>query len=217
MKLINKVYIIIAITLVCLTYSQIPAFSNQLANQNIRIGLFFNSTALSQANLKASNLNILNENNSVLGTIFGDASYTISPVNKEIILLDKTYYDLNTALIEIQTSGGLFNNNFVYLTSDGYKTATYSIQADNISSMINSKNIGLFSSAGNPIIVYDNSMKLKFSNSDYQKHIEIQNKPYRGNISFQLDSSNKLTVINTLPIEDYLYGVVAKRNACILE
>ena len=210
MKLINKLYIIIAITLACLAYSQIPAFSNQLANQNIRIGLFFNSTALPQAQIKASNLNILNENNSVLGTIFGDASYTVSTVNKEIILLDKTYYDLNTALIEIQTSGGLLNNNFVYLSSDGYKMATYSIQADNVFSMINSKNIGLFSSAGNPIIVYDNSMKLKFSNSDYQKHIEIQNKPYRGNISFQLDSSNKLTVINTLPIEDYLYGVVAK-------
>ena len=63
MKLINKLYIIIAITLACLAYSQIPAFSNQLANQNIRIGLFFNSTALPQAQIKASNLNILNENN----------------------------------------------------------------------------------------------------------------------------------------------------------
>ena len=43
------------------------------------------------------------------------------------------------------------------------------------------------------------------------KHLEINRKSYRGRIVAKLDADKKaLTVINILPVEEYLYGVVAK-------
>ncbi len=37
----------------------------------------------------------------------------------------------------------------------------------------------------------------------------LNNKQYRGNLEFRLDNNNALTIINELPLEEYLYGVVA--------
>ncbi|MFZ3172263.1 MAG: SpoIID/LytB domain-containing protein [Carboxydocellales bacterium] len=39
--------------------------------------------------------------------------------------------------------------------------------------------------------------------------VSLGNKQYRGNMEVRLDSNNSLTVINELPLEQYLYGVVA--------
>lgn len=212
MKQQNKFIFAIFLAILYLIYFQIPTFSNAMANQNIRIGLFFNSTALSSAEISANNMNLLNENNIAIGTIISSSQYSIRPINENIILLDKVFSDLNTALIEAQTSNSILNNNyFVYLNSDGYKIATFVNDFNSgLSLSKTNKQIGVFSSNVTPIIVYDDSLNIKFSSSIASNNIRIQNKPYRGNISFKVDSSNKLTVINSLPIEDYLYGVVAK-------
>ncbi len=210
MKFINKILIVMIVIFTCFTGLKTPVFSSLTTTQNIRIGLYFGSTALSQAKIKASDLTVLDENNFFLGTVFGDGSYTVAPVNQGIVAFSETYPDLNTALVEIATSKGFFDNSFVYISSDGYRIATYSDKANTIFDPKIGGNIGLFSSSNKPIIVYDSSIKLRFSNSYLQEYIEVQNKPYRGSISFLPDSSNKLTVINTLLIEEYIYGVVAK-------
>lgn len=212
MKLQKKFLFIIILIISYLIYFQIPTFSNSITNQNIRIGLFFNSTAIATAQLNTSNINLLNDNDIVIGTINNDDKYTIRAINEKIFLLDKVFSDLNTAFIEAQTSSGILNNSyFVYLDADGYRLATFGNSVNSgVSSPKTNKNIGVFSSNVNPMMVYDDSLNIKFSNSIKTDYIRVQNKPYRGNISFKLDTANKLTVINSLPIEDYLYGVVAK-------
>ncbi len=51
---------------------------------------------------------------------------------------------------------------------------------------------------------------LKLKNGDAYS-IEVNNKKYRGNINIHItNGKNKMTVVNTLSVEQYLYGVIAK-------
>lgn len=212
MRFKNRLFVIFVIFISCFTCFQVPTLSNSLSDQNIRIGLFFSSTALSSAQISSKSINVLNDNNMVLTTLIGDNNYTIKPINQKIILMEKTYLDLTTALIEAQASNSLLKSNyFVYLNADGYKIASFENNLyTGISLSVMNPQIGVFASDSNPIIVYDDSLNIKFSSSLANDYIRIQNKPYRGSFSFKVDSANKLTAINILPIEEYLYGVVAK-------
>lgn len=54
-------------------------------------------------------------------------------------------------------------------------------------------------------------LKIQKAKNDEEYSIEVNNKKYRGDISIHITNGNAgMTVINTLPVEKYLYGIIAK-------
>lgn len=64
---------------------------------------------------------------------------------------------------------------------------------------------------GNAIFMYDSSDEIYFTSKDYRGTIPIVNVEgtnYRGAITAKRLSNSDMTIINKLPLEEYLYGVV---------
>lgn len=56
-----------------------------------------------------------------------------------------------------------------------------------------------------------NSLTVRLNNQDGEHFIEVNKRRYRGQITIhRTQGKNGLTVVNTLPVEQYLYGVIAK-------
>lgn len=70
------------------------------------------------------------------------------------------------------------------------------------------KFIGIYDTAGHLIHSYEESTDIIIVPA--QGFITINGKPYRGGAAFRVNSEMKMNVINVLPLEEYLYGVLPK-------
>lgn len=56
---------------------------------------------------------------------------------------------------------------------------------------------------------------LRFVVKENGKPIEVNKKAYRGSFEVRISADGKtLDVVNVLPLEQYLYSVVGRRNTC---
>ncbi|MDO4721035.1 MAG: SpoIID/LytB domain-containing protein [Peptostreptococcaceae bacterium] len=106
-----------------------------------------------------------------------------------------------TDLLLLDQAGNVIGN----LGESGVQTS-YTVKPE--AGARNEKMINIYNAAGEMMLSYreDSNAIIHPMNAP----IYINKKPYRGGVSFKIDKSGKLTVINVLWLEEYLYGVVPK-------
>lgn len=161
-------------------------------NKNIDIGLKFADTAVSEAGFKVSGLALNDGLTSKY--VNSQISFTVRPV-AEIYVDDVSYSDY--------TSVSLTDGDFVFVKDlSGYYKASLKNKYKN--KLQNA--VAVYDSSNNIIFALDGKSDLTMGSSDFSP-FEIFKKKYRGNIKL-INNSGKLTVINTVGMEDYLYGVL---------
>src|SRR5690606_31098098 len=71
--------------------------------------------------------------------------------------------------------------------------------------------VQVLNTMGKPVLMYDASEEVYFmgrANSNNIPLVDVEGTKYRGGITAKRLSNSDMTVINKLPLEEYLYGVV---------
>ena len=117
--------------------------------------------------------------------------------NAETVSVKLTRYLFNKTEISLAIKGKYLINNSIEITEDN----NYSIKVENGSYL------SLYAN-GNKVQTFQNSFlisPIQYGNNNYAI---INGREYLGNIEFTVEDSKYIRPINTLPIEDYLKGVV---------
>lgn len=176
----------------------------------IKIGLNFAGTAKSSVSLQVNGLDVQIGN--IKDNLGRDSSYTVRPVTSDIYIMEGSYPSYDQAYMDSQMknleSGDVF---FVVYFEDDFKigSSNQNIRFDSQVIRSNQGFISVNDTMDRPVLIYDQSADVRFSSTD-NSIIRIDSKAYRGSAEFRTDANYKLTVINTLPVEEYLYGVVPK-------
>ena len=89
------------------------------------------------------------------------------------------------------------------------KLSKYGLDGDVING--NKKNVAVYNAENDIVFMYSNNYNIFFSSKNSKLSsdmIKIDNKPYRGMISFSIINDSTLISINRVDLESYLYGVV---------
>ncbi len=186
-------------------------FSNAASvPDSIRIGLYFSNTAKSSVALQVKGLDIQFDNKKE--NIGLDTSYIVTPVTADIYILENNYTDYNHAYLDSKLKNIESGQDFFVVYSDNaFKIGSFkqNISFDSQVIRSNQRLICVNDIMKRPALIYTQASGLKFASSD-NGNIRIESKVYRGFAQFKVDANYKLTVINTIDIEEYLYGVVPK-------
>ncbi|SMP49925.1 SpoIID/LytB domain-containing protein [Anoxynatronum buryatiense] len=215
------------------SYSYHQPFDKSDIPKYIDVGINFGETALSR-------IQVTTGDGFVIGEFAGDQfnpQIRIQDTNQLQLVRDDNYYigtdgwiqTLEKAqefLQELRLSGvtGLIARDMhgwnVYVGP--YQTASdadrdiIKLEVDSVLWHVvaaDSRRIRISSSSGNPIIVYSSETPLHIiseSNNPDQSLVQIGQAKYRGSVTAIRKPFENVTVINRLPIEQYLYGVVPR-------
>ena len=169
-----------------------PEISNAEKIQNIDIGLKFGATAVSSANFKTTGLAINDSQSSKYLTANG--SFTAKPVVK--IYVDETPF---TSFSDVQPSGGDFV--FAKDINTYYKASLENKYKNEYANVV-----GIYDNQLSLFLTLDANSNLFLSSSDFST-FEIFGRKYRGALKL-LNQNSKLTIVNHVDLEEYLYGVL---------
>ncbi len=200
--------------------------------KNISVGLFYNDTAVNSVTVRSGNgFNI--------GTYEDEFNvmFSIADTRQIILQSDSNYYvglkhSFKTAaeaqevlqqLMEDKNSAFIVRDNdgwnvFIgpYNTMQKAEEERFNLNLDElIWTVLGNKSdvIKISDDENNPILLYADSKPLYISDSSdsiHQSVIQIGNDKYRGAVTALRHTDHLLTIINRLPIEQYVYGVVPK-------
>ena len=200
-KLILTIFFSVFFLNITMTYAEhIP--------EMIKIGLNFGGSAKSSVSLQVNGLDM--QAGSIKDNLGRDSSYIVEPMTSDIYIMEESYPAYQQAYLATQIKNLEFGDTFfVVYYDDNFNIGSLN-QNSKFDSQIIRSNQGIISvrdTMNNPVLLYDPSSDIRLSSSD-NSTIKIDSKAYRGAAEFKIDVNHKLTVINTLGIEEYLYGVV---------
>lgn len=185
--------------------------ANQQLTSDIRIGLFFNSTAV-------NSLTLSSEDGFLIGYKKGDDLDIFAKIldtKISIILVDKdNFVSVKDGFKTQQEAQNYVKTNKLKDVYLFYNRSWEILKSDNDninstnspdSAIIkgNSDSLGL-------VCPFDVNEMIYFTSKNKNGLITLNNKRYRGSIGIKSSGYGKMTVINELDIEQYLYGVVPK-------
>ena len=200
-----------------------PAQAAGKIPDSVRVGLYYSYTAKDSVDVRCNggmNIMIMHENNAYNKVMTLNDSSTVQIIN------DSTYagpYHLHvsdhaTASDAMAEADRLKAAGYdAYPVYDGgyqvwvgsFSNASLANQTGLKGDVVNGiKNVVLVKKSGQTILAVVNNNKYELSLKPSACNLYIMNKPYRGNISLVKNSSGKINVINCLPMEEYLYGVI---------
>lgn len=200
-KLILTIFFSVFFLNITMTYAEhIP--------EMIKIGLNFGGSAKSSVSLQVNGLDM--QAGSIKDNLGRDSSYIVEPMTSDIYIMEESYPAYQQAYLASQIKSLEFGDTFfVVYYDDNFNIGSLN-QNSKFDSQIIRSNQGIISvrdTMNNPVLLYDPLSDIRFFSSD-NSTIKINSKAYRGAAEFKIDVNHKLTVINTLGIEEYLYGVV---------
>ncbi|SDY85281.1 SpoIID/LytB domain-containing protein [Tindallia californiensis] len=201
---------------------------------NIKIGLYFGETAVSSISIESDSGfqmgMFANDNFKDVLTLNDAKNITISQESYYYVGLETSFSSLNQMNEEMKRMRKYTDENLVYArVTDGWNiymgpfhSKTESANAvkdlghtdETKWKIIEPSNKYIAISASNqPFIIYDKNepIYLASAGQDYTNSIiKIGSKKYRGAVTALIDNNNRLSIINVLPMEKYLYGVVPR-------
>ena len=200
--------------------------------EHISVGLFFNDTAVSSVSLSSGNGFNIGTYDEGFNTIFSisdtqqlvvqrDASHYIGlnnplkNVSEAQKILEKLQDDKMTALMVHEAKGwNVFIGPYTSLMDAEDEMRYLDLDPREWATMrINNDLIRISDRKNNPILLYRDNAPLHISDlstSINKSIIQVGNEKYRGATTIRSLNGHLLTVINRLPIEQYLYGVVPR-------
>ncbi len=207
MKILKKLICFILTFSLIINCFIFNAYANE---QYISVGL---SKYKNASNISLDNKNIIigqDNNNSFLShTVLNtNNSFNIKPLNLYSIKYNNIFYNYDDAYNFSKN----YSDSYVYKDDSYYvMIGSFNSNSDASNFMINQNINGDILKLDNSIGIYDNNkLLLVYKDSvaiKSNKNISISNKQYRNFIKITCNN-NSLSVINTLNIEEYLYGVV---------
>ena len=200
--------------------------------EHISVGLFFNGTAVNTVSLSSGNGFNIGTYNEGFSSIFSisdsqhlvlqrEANHYIGLKNphKHVAeaqkMLEKLKNDKIAALMVHETRGwnvyiGPYNS--IWDAEDEMQRHNLNLR-EWTTLGTNSDFIRIADRQNNPIILYHDNAPLYISDlskSINQSVLQVGNEKYRGAVTARSHNDHLLTVINRLPLEQYLYGVVPR-------
>lgn len=195
----------------CFLFSHLTAYGIFQTNQvpeYIKIGLFFESTGRESVNIGGQNLNLID--NATGQNLISNLpnSIEVVPYRGTIYLSEQSYVSFSEAYMETELLN-MFSSEkaFVYLKNGRYFIASQNPGINfHLGTSTTENSILLLTHDKSPIAGYFETENLMITSSE--EKIKIHTSDYRGGVSFKIGTNNRLTVINVLKLEEYLYGVV---------
>lgn len=200
--------------------------------EHISVGLFFNDTSVSSVSLSSGNGFNIGTYDEVFNTIFSisdtqqlvvqrDASHYIGlnsqlkNVSEAQKLLQKLKDNKMTALMVHEDKGwNVFVGPYKSLRDAEDEMDYHNLDPQEWDPLnISNDLIRVSDLKNNPVLLYRDNAPLYISDlstSINQSILQVGNEKYRGAITIRRHNDHLLTVINRLPIEQYLYGVVPR-------
>lgn len=187
--------------------------SNPSNSQYVKIGLFYGGS--SQTTVKLSS-----KTGFRIMTVNDDYSQPVADIlnkNNIIVKKDFTYHvqEGDTFSTASEAMAKLGNGSFVYydgtfkVVRGSYKTLEEAQKTGLQVIDANKKLVIVTDENGNPLFAHSGDVEITIESVNDGK-VKIADKEYRGGAMFKRLSNSDMTVINRLPIEEYLYGVVPK-------
>jgi len=200
---LKKVFIVLFVFLVVINSGPVHVDAGPALDSPIRVGLFYDNTALSTYKLNC-------QGGFVLGFKRGSDFEPITAIddnNMEILKIDgQQFVSAKENVGSMQEARNILNtaqNKDGYIFYDG----NWSIWVKG-SSKNTGNYIALNTPALNIIIPVSMDSPVYLSPRNGQDIISLNGHKYRGLIEFLPSPNNKITAVNELELEDYLYGVV---------
>lgn len=209
MKLKKFIAIFILFTIAFLNINPKLSFANKHISSNIRIGLFFNSTAINSLTLSSKDgfwVEYKESDNSGDFAEISDTNICVRLINRNNFV---SIEDGFKTWQEAQNYVNMNRLNDVYLFYN--KSWEVLKAADNIKNTNSPDSVIIKGSSNSGLICpFDIDDMVYFTSKNKDGLITFNNKCYRGSIVIKPSNCGKMTVINELDIEQYLYGVMPK-------
>lgn len=183
----------------------------------IKVGLTRYFKNIDNFNVSNTEIQVGYEGENPIGTLYSKEGFTFAPVTSNFYKLDKTFTDYTSATqtADYYRSAG-FESCVAFLNNSTYYVFVNANEADNLPDDDLTSDGSIITGDVNRLGVYgNNELLLVFLNED--PYIEgVDDAPlvldsgyrtYRGQIS-PVFNNNKMTLVNTLNMDEYLYGVV---------
>ncbi|SFH45345.1 SpoIID/LytB domain protein [Tindallia magadiensis] len=209
-------------------------FHPSMIPANIKIGLYFGETAVSSIDIESDSGfrmgTFENEDFMDVLTLDEAKNITISHNSYYYVGLKSSFSSLNQMNEEMKRVRKYTEENLVYARMiDGWNIylGPFHSKADSKDAVEDLVQMGEedwriiepsnryvnISASNQPFIIYDKNEPIYVvsAGQDYTNSIiKIGSKKYRGAVTALRDNNNRLTIINVLPMEKYLYGVVPR-------
>lgn len=228
----SSVTIALIMLIVVMSTSIIFSYEKLEIPNNIKIGLFFDETAKSTVTLESkTGFEVSTFYKDKFNEIFDLDQNKISlEKNKSdsyYIQIGSDFVDYSQAtdflrqLDSYNINGYLsFDNNWKVFTGNFLSESDANKESDKINSDSGYKTkvvdeydngVHVLNEKGNIIFMYNSNNEVYFSGQDTKEEVSVVNvegRYYRGGITAKRLSNSDMTIINTLPLEEYLYGVI---------
>ncbi|MDK2878812.1 MAG: stage sporulation protein [Thermoanaerobacteraceae bacterium] len=205
---LKKFFFILAIFLIVINLNQAYATANQVFKEPIRVGLFYDKSALESYKLNSQSgfilgfkqdgdfnqiIEIDDNDIEIAGVLPGD----YVPVKENLNSIQEAW-EIVSQLSSKKKDGYLFYNGKWSVWIKGPEGSPGNIE----------KYVVVTAASLKVILPVSMERPVYFSPANEQKIISLNGRRYRGIIEILPSQDRKITAVNELEIEDYLYGVV---------